>query len=189
MVDEEVGVEFFDGEFVLLKKKNLNKFLEKAIVEEKKNGYDDDEHIEYLENENHCIKLATSDLKNEDYVCLFCNPMSGWWCPSQESIEEILQIMNETKKIEELRGVLKSNVENTLSAFVEEFKSSQNGSRIITYKELFDYIYDDILKDYEVIDDIEEVIIKKEVKIAISHCDTLNNILENRFDLSLYVIR
>lgn len=182
--------EYFDGDRVLLRKKNLERFLEQALLHEQDLD-DEEEHIKYIQDENNDIRNQLKDLQDEDYVCLYLHPMSGWWSIRQDDIEDLLKEMEYLDDLDELKGVLKSNVEMYLTNRVENFYENHcEGTRVITYKEMVEYIYNDIQQDYELIDRLCENVyneMMREVKIAVSHCDSVGN-LENRFDLQAYII-
>lgn len=82
--------EYFDGDRILLKKKNLEKFLEQALLYEQDLD-DEEEHIKYVQDENNDIINQLKDLQDEDYVCLYLHPMSGWWCVRQDDIDDLLK--------------------------------------------------------------------------------------------------
>ena len=94
------------------------------------------------------------------------------------------------KDLEELKGIISSNLENYLNGIIEEWVDwirDNGGSRVKTYADIIDYLYEDILDDYMISDNIENDEIKRQVRYAVANYEP--NDFENRRDLEIYVIR
>ena len=87
-------------------------------------------------------------------------------------------------------GIISSNLENYLNGIIEEWVDwirDNGGSRVKTYADIIDYLYEDILDDYMISDNIENDEIKRQVRYVVANYEP--NDFENRRDLEIYVIR
>ena len=139
--------------------KDIQDYMRASKVEELEQSI-----IEYLEEKGEVIM-------KEDYTSIY---------DDGEQYEEDL---------EELKGIISSNLENYLNGIIEEWVDwvrDNGGSRVKTYADIIDYLYEDILDDYMISDNIENNEIKRQIKYAVANYEPTD--FENRRDLEIYVI-
>ena len=175
---EDYTLIYDDGEQCILKKKDIKNFLDYGIYMQEQNGDLDDEELQYYKDEN---KYLLEQLENA---------MSGWFMIDNSRINELLEQKQYEEDLEELKGVISSNLENYLNGIIEEWVDwirDNGGSRVKTYADIIDYLYEDILDDYMISDNIENDEIKRQVRYVVANYEP--NDFENRRDLEIYVIR
>ena len=187
---EDYTLIYDDGEQCILKKKDIKNFLDYGIYMQEQNGDLDDEELQYYKDENKYLLEQLENVDDEEMICLYTNAMSGWFMIDNSRINELLEQKQYEEDLEELKGVISSNLENYLNGVIEEWVDwvrDNGGSRVKTYADIIDYLYEDILDDYMISDNIENDEIRRQVKYAVANYEPTD--FENRRDLEIYVIR
>lgn len=187
---EDYTLIYDDGEQYILKKKDIKNFLDYGVYLQEQNGDLDDEELQYYKNENKYLLEQIENVDDEEMICLYTNAMSGWFMIDNSRINELLEQKQYEEDLEELKGVISSNLESYCNGIIEEWVDwvkDMNGSRVKTYQDIIDYLYEDILEDYMISDNIEDSEIIKQIKNIVRNYDSED--FENRQDLEIYVIR
>lgn len=187
---EDYTLIYDDGENCILKKKDIENFLNYSIYMQEQNGDLDEEELQYYKDENKYLLEQLENVDEEEMICLYTNAMSGWFMIDNSRINELLEQKQYEEDLKELKGVISSYLEHYLNGIIEEWVNwvrDNGGSRVKTYVDIIDYLYESILDDYIISDNIENDEIKRQVRYAVANYEP--NDFENRRDLEIYVIR
>ena len=179
-----------NGEEVLLKKKYIKNFLDYGVYLQEQNGDLDDEELQYYKDENKYLLEQLENVDDEEIICLYENAMSGWFMIDNSRIDELLEQKEYEEDLEELQSIISSDLENYLNGIMEDWVDygKDNGvSRVKTYQDIIDYLYNNIIEDYMISDNIEDDEIIKRIKNIVRNYDSED--FENIQDLQIYVIR
>ena len=100
--------------------------------------------------------------------------------------------METINNLEELKAILSSHLENYLNGIIDEWKDwvkDMGGSRVKSYQDIIDWLYDDTMEDTQLYDNIDFT--DNEIMAVIKNIveNNYHEDFENRKDLKIYVIR
>ena len=100
--------------------------------------------------------------------------------------------METINNLEELKAILSSHLENYLNGIIDEWKDwvkDMGGSRVKSYQDIIDWLYDDTMEDTQLYDNINFT--DNEIMAVIKNIveNNYHEDFENRKDLKIYVIR
>lgn len=81
---------FQDDEVALLKKRDVEDYLEYCLKEQEKNDDGYNNRKEYYAEQKDDVLRDIENLQDDDLVCLYDNPMSGWYMVEQSMIKDIM---------------------------------------------------------------------------------------------------
>lgn len=181
--------EYYNGEEMLIKVKDIPKALEQAIEYQRDSL--EEEELEYYKEENNGILETIKSWDEETLVCLCYNAMSGWYMIDQSRVEDLIK----EKEYEILKNELESHLQTTIENTLEERVDNYNhfgGSRLIRYEDILDYV----MRDYEEDTDFNEKFDEedfdiKDIRSIIKYSmrNTERKDLENHEDLQIFIIR
>ena len=108
----------------------------------------------------------------------------------QTIVEEVENEQNREKSISDLKGIIQNNTENYLKDRVKQFydwQQEMGASRVITYNDTIDWVYDDILEDIDATQDFEDLEIKSYVIEVVENIKLEE--LENKKDIRAFIIK
>ena len=179
-----------DGEKLIIKKKHLEEFLNDSIKIMQENEDLDEEELKYYQEENAQLLKITKDWNEEKKIGLYTNAMSGWFMIDQTIVEEVENEQNREKNISDLKGIIQNNTEDYLKDRVKQFydwQQEMGASRVITYDDTIDWVYDDILEDIDATQDFEDLEIKSYVIEVVKNIKLEE--LENKKDIRAFIIK
>ena len=149
-----------------------------------------EEELKYYKEEHAQLLEITKNWSEDKKIGLYTNAMSGWFMIDQTIVEDVEKEQNEEKMIDNLKAIIQNNAETYLKDKVEQFydwQQEMGASRVITYNDTIDWVYDDILQDIDATQDFEDLEIKSYVIEIVKNIELEE--LENRKDVRAFIIK
>ena len=179
-----------DGERFIIEKKHLEELLNDSIKIMQENEDLEEDELKYYQEENAQLLKITEKWSEDKKIGLYTNSMSGWFMIDQTIVEDVENEQNEEKRISDLKGIIQNNAETYLKDKLEQFYDCQQemgASRVITYNDTIDWVYDDILQDIDATQDFEDLEIKSYVIEIVKNIELEE--LENYKEIKAFIIK